>query len=291
MLIKTAIACGAAMVTIVTVAAHAQMTDGNKSEQAIKAAIYQTGSEIPEDYKADITLKKPDVIVMQWNEKPIDYNAREKDIEYISLLIKEEIASEKKRIALKKASRAETQYKPVASYNLLAPQISNDDCSSAIANAEKKYSIPPHMLQAIAITESGRGGKPDPWAMNIKGRAYYASGPQEVVNIVASHGSSSSIDIGCTQINLRWHGHRFSDWRQLLDPVTNAEYAAYHLTELKREFGGWSKAVSAYHSRTSWRGAQYACKVSSNYGKLFGDNRSGCGPDIDILASYLQNRV
>ena len=61
--------------------------------------------------------------------------------------------------------------------------------------------------------------------MNIKGRAHYAGSPQEMVNIVNQHGTSASIDIGCTQVNLKWHGHRFADWRSLIDPQTNADYA------------------------------------------------------------------
>ena len=181
---------------------------------------------------------------------------------------------------------------PVQSVNLAAPAIGDSDCSRAIAASETKYGIPPHMLRAIALTESGREGEPYPWAMNIMGRAHYASGPDEMVQIVNNYGSRASIDIGCTQINLKYHGHRFADWRSLLDPQTNADYAAYHLLELRREFGSWSKAVSAYHSRTSWRGANYACTVSRNYGKIFGDNRKGCGPDIEMLAAYLvQNRI
>jgi len=164
-------------------------------------------------------------------------------------------------------------------------------CQAAIAQAEKKYNLPPYILQAIALTESGRGGDPYPWAMNIKGRAYYASGPAEVEQIVRQHGERSSIDIGCSQVNLKYHGHRFSDWRVLLDPVTNADYAAFHLVELYREMGGWSKAVAAYHSRTNWRGANYACKVSQNYGNLLGDRRKGCGPDIERLATYLYANV
>jgi len=179
---------------------------------------------------------------------------------------------------------------PIQNVNLTTAQVkvAGSDCSTAIANAEVKYGIPPHMLKAIALTESGRDGEPYPWAMNIMGKAHYASSPQEIVNIVNRYGSRSSIDIGCSQVNLKYHGHRFRDWKSLIDPQTNADYAAYHLLELRREFGSWSKAVSAYHSRTSWRGANYACTVSKNYGKIFGDNRKGCGPDIEILAAHLQ---
>lgn len=163
-------------------------------------------------------------------------------------------------------------------------------CSTAISKAEKKYNLPPRILQAISITESGQGNQPSPWAMNIKGRPHYAKSPQEVEAIVARYGSSASIDIGCAQVNLRWHGPRFDDWRSLINPDVNADYAAFHLVELKSELGSWGRAVAAYHSRTNWRGANYACTVSRNYGRLLGDTRKGCGPNIDALTAYLSAR-
>lgn len=163
-------------------------------------------------------------------------------------------------------------------------------CEEAIMKAETRYGLPPFILQAIAITESGQGGKPSPWAMNIKGKSHYAQGRAEVEAIVAHHGARASIDIGCNQINLRWHGSKFDDWRQLLDPEINADYAARYLRELRQETGSWGKAVAAYHSRTNWRGAGYACTVSRNYGRLLGDKRKGCGPNIDQLTAYLSER-
>lgn len=164
-------------------------------------------------------------------------------------------------------------------------------CEQAITAAEKQYNLPPYILHAIAITESGVKGRPYPYAMNIKGRAYYASSAQEMYNIVAQHGAQSSIDVGCVQVNLKWHGKRFPNWAALLDPNTNAQYAAFHLTELFREFGSWNAAVSAYHSRTAWRGVNYACLVSKNYGHILGDYRKGCGPSIEHLAAYLYANV
>lgn len=185
------------------------------------------------------------------------------------------------------APAPQVQQQIAAAVDAGAATIDNGDCRAAIATAEKKYGVPPYMLQAIALTESGREGSPYPWAMNIQGRAYYASGPQEIQTIVDRYGSNASIDIGCAQVNLKFHGFRFADWRSLIDPQTNADYAAYHLMELRREMGSWNRAVSAYHSRTPWRGANYACAVSRNYGRILGDLRPGCGPDIEILANYL----
>lgn len=164
-------------------------------------------------------------------------------------------------------------------------------CEQAITAAERQYNLPPYILHAIAITESGVKGRPYPHAMNIKGRAYYARNAQEMYNIVVQNGPTSSIDVGCVQVNLKWHGKRFPNWAALLDPQTNAQYAAFHLTELFREFGSWNAAVSAYHSRTAWRGVNYACLVSKNYGHILGDYRKGCGPSIEHLAAYLYANV
>lgn len=166
-----------------------------------------------------------------------------------------------------------------------------DSCETAIAAAERKYRLPPYLLHAIALTESGQNNRPYPYAMNIMGQGYYARSIEEMVNVVMRYGAGSSIDVGCVQVNLRYHGRRFSDWRTLLYPTANAEYAAYHLLELFREKGSWSAAVGAYHSRTPWRGANYACLVSRRYGQIFGANRTGCGPDINMMTAYLYRTI
>ena len=190
-------------------------------------------------------------------------------------------------------SQVQSQIADYAPSSQVAVQtaISPSGCEQAISAAEKKYNLPPYLLQAIALTESGTNNRPNPLAMNIKGKSYYARSAQEVINIVGQHGSRSSIDIGCAQINLKYHGERFPDWRVLITPAGNSEYAAFHLTELYRERGSWSRAVAAYHSRTPWRGTNYACLVSRKYGQIFGDNRKGCGPNIEMLAAYLYKNV
>ncbi len=43
----------------------------------------------------------------------------------------------------------------------------------------------------------------------------------------------------------------------MFDPVANARYAARFLAELHAEFGDWSQAVGAYHSRTQVHAQRY----------------------------------
>ncbi len=60
----------------------------------------------------------------------------------------------------------------------------------------------------------------------------------------------TNFDVGCFQLNLRWHGGAFESIEAMFDPERNARYAAQFLANLAREGGGWSAAAGAYHSRT-----------------------------------------
>lgn len=184
--------------------------------------------------------------------------------------------------------QAITRYAPTGPAAGYGQAWTADDCESSIRGAETKYGLPPYLLAAIAITESGYRERPHPFAMNISGRQYFASGTAEMDRIVAANGGDqASIDVGCLQINLRWHASRFRDWHSLLVPRYNAEYAALYLTELKRSMGSWSAAVGAYHSRTPWRSTSYACLVSRRWSQIFGSAREGCGADIEAMSQLM----
>jgi hypothetical protein len=66
-----------------------------------------------------------------------------------------------------------------------------------------------------------------------------------------------SYDVGCFQINYRWHGQHFASVEQMFDPDANAAYAARFLSELYAELGDWSRAAGAYHSRTPTFAGRY----------------------------------
>jgi hypothetical protein len=77
----------------------------------------------------------------------------------------------------------------------------------------------------------------------------------------------TNIDIGCFQINYRWHADGFRSLDDMFHPELNALYAARFLSELYREFGNWTEAVGAYHSRTS----KYADRYLSKFHDLRSD--------------------
>lgn len=141
-------------------------------------------------------------------------------------------------------------------------------CPQLIANAEARRQIPHGLLMAIAITESGLDGTPNPFAMNIAGRSYHASGTREMASIIASNQKRgiTSIDVGCMQINLKYHAENFRSYTELLDSATNVEYGASYLIKLAAEQGSWREGVMDYHNkRNSARRAWYGCKVWNNY--------------------------
>ncbi|MDE3029431.1 MAG: transglycosylase SLT domain-containing protein, partial [Paracoccaceae bacterium] len=60
---------------------------------------------------------------------------------------------------------------------------------------------------------------------------------------------SDSFDVGCFQLNYRWHGQAFASLAAMFDPTQNALYAARFLRSLYDEYGDWTAAAGAYHSR------------------------------------------
>lgn len=128
-------------------------------------------------------------------------------------------------------------------------------CDQASLVAASRWDVPLTILKAIARTESGttQDGTfaPWPWSVNIEGRGKYLSSKQNAERFVraALNNGYTNIDIGCFQINYRWHGENFSSVNAMLDPVQNAHYAAEFLSSLHQEFGNWESAAGAYHSR------------------------------------------
>lgn len=128
-------------------------------------------------------------------------------------------------------------------------------CDRAALVASEASGVPLRVLLALTRVETGRSGagglRPWPWTMNIEGRGYWLGTRAEARGLATRtvFGGTKSFDVGCFQINYRWHGKNFRSLDDMFDPTANAEYAAGFLSELYAEFGSWPKAVAAYHSR------------------------------------------
>ncbi|SNS69309.1 Transglycosylase SLT domain-containing protein [[Luteovulum] sphaeroides subsp. megalophilum] len=59
-----------------------------------------------------------------------------------------------------------------------------------------------------------------------------------------------NFDVGCFQLNNRWHAANFASMHDMFDPDANALYAARYLQDLRGPSDDWSSAAGAYHSAT-----------------------------------------
>jgi hypothetical protein len=129
-------------------------------------------------------------------------------------------------------------------------------CDDAARSAAQNAGIPDTVMLAITRTETGRAqnGKlsPWPWTVNMEGKGVWFETEDAARTYVFQHykRGARSFDVGCFQINYRWHGDAFASIDEMFDPTANAQYAAKFLLELYAELGSWSRAAGAYHSRT-----------------------------------------
>ena len=141
-------------------------------------------------------------------------------------------------------------------------------CLNATANAERAAHLPPRLLDAIALVESGRRDQdgvfmPWPWTINVQGVGHFYDTKAEAIAAVQQFEAQGikSIDVGCTQVNLMYHAEAFASLDQAFDPQTNSLYAASFLNQLYNQTGSWPKAAAAYHSQTPDVGIDYQRRV------------------------------
>lgn len=144
-------------------------------------------------------------------------------------------------------------------------------CTDAVARAERQHGLPRGLLQAIALTETGRRIDGEltawPWAINVEGVGRWFDARLQAQSHVANLLSQGvrSIDVGCMQINLRWHPNAFSDLTEAFDPSANTAYAARYLLALHQEMGDWLAAAGRYHSADPLRAQGYRERVARNW--------------------------
>lgn len=149
-----------------------------------------------------------------------------------------------------------------------AAQARPELCEEAARRAALESRVPADVLLAISLTETGRAWRgvvrPWPWAANIDGQGFWFDGPEAAMAFARDQLARGrrSFDLGCFQINWRWHGEHFASPADLLDPLTSARYAARFLARLFDELGSWEAAAGAYHSRTPHLAARYRARFA-----------------------------
>lgn len=149
-------------------------------------------------------------------------------------------------------------------------------CEEAARLVADETGVPPDVLRAISLTETGRadGGetRPWPWTVNMEGKGIWFETEDDARAYVYEHfkRGARSFDVGCFQINYKWHHQGFASLDEMFDPLAGGRYAARFLAELYREKGSWDAAAGAYHSRTPELAERYLASFRAHRADLAG---------------------
>lgn len=133
--------------------------------------------------------------------------------------------------------------------------------------------MPRQMLQAIALTESGRWDKERqekfawPWTVTSGGGGKFFENRRQAIDYVRALQAKGirNIDVGCMQVNLKYHPKAFANLEQAFNPHVNAAYAADLLQRLRVSTLSWAQAVRHYHSSRRIQGRKYWRKFQNTW--------------------------
>ncbi len=142
-------------------------------------------------------------------------------------------------------------------------------CARETAKVERRKGIPRYLLAAISLAETGRWNGESrenvawPWTVTAQGEGRYFASKRDAITHVYElwDAGVENIDVGCMQVNLRYHGRAFANLDEALDPAVNTDYAARFLKELKNQTRSWTRAAAQYHSATPAKNRPYKLKV------------------------------
>jgi hypothetical protein len=148
-------------------------------------------------------------------------------------------------------------------------------CSRYFSLYERKNHMPSNLLRAVAATESGLWSKDDkkfmawPWTINVSGKGYQYNSKAEVIAAVKKFQAegNKSIDVGCMQINLKYHPDAFTNLEQAFEPRYNIAYAAKFITDKYAQTGNWEGAIRNYHNANPEFSDKYIALVNNNWRK------------------------
>jgi hypothetical protein len=157
-----------------------------------------------------------------------------------------------------------------------------DVCGTIAERTEVAEGIPPGLIRAVTLVESGRWLPDDqrtqawPWTVTAGPNTFYLPTKRAALEKVEELQASgrSNIDVGCMQINLGYHGDAFASLEDALDPARNIAYGAKFLKQLRLETRSWARATALYHSSDPDLGQVYRAKVYRRWHELRRDRLS-----------------
>ncbi len=147
-------------------------------------------------------------------------------------------------------------------------------CENKIQKIEMQTDIPKGLLVSIGKAEAIRKIKNKfviwPWTINHAGRSMFFDNKKQMKNYVYKNLKKDdfNIDVGCMQINIKWHKNNFKKISDMFEVNPNVSYAASFLQQLKNKHGSWDKAIKHYHSSDPQKNKPYLIKVKSFWKKI-----------------------
>ncbi len=169
----------------------------------------------------------------------------------------------------------------------------SDLCLTAARQAAADTGVPLSVLIAVTQTETGRQRdgqtRPWPWTVNTEGTGHWFDTRTAAVDHARANlaAGKTSFDVGCFQINYRWHATSFASLDAMFDPAVNARYAARFLLQLHQEKGDWSAAAGAFHSRTE----VYANRYRATFDRYRAEAQSAGADNGFLLADATAPRT
>lgn len=142
-------------------------------------------------------------------------------------------------------------------------------CARETAARERIDGVPGGYLRAISVVETGRWDDARkasfawPWTVTAEGEGKYYPTKAAAIRAVRDlrNRGLTNIDIGCMQINLRYHGDAFDSLEEGFEPSRNIAYAAEFLNRLREREKSWARAVQFYHSSIPEHQRRYYRKI------------------------------
>jgi len=172
-------------------------------------------------------------------------------------------------------------------------------CEKQTRIMERQKNIPKDLLKAISLAEAGRWNAKTkaniawPWTVTYDGKGRFFDSKQEAqaeVEIALTEGVRN-IDVGCMQINLKYHPDAFTRLSDAFDPAINTAYAATFLKSIQAKNKNWALATGVYHSSTKEKALKYrrrVFKLMRNIKTAAQQNKTQPGPEQRII--YLVDR-
>ena len=146
-------------------------------------------------------------------------------------------------------------------------------CEKIIKNIELQTDIPKGLLLGIGKAEAIRKFNNKyiiwPWTINHAGKSLFFDTKKQMTNYVFKNLQKNdlNIDVGCMQINIKWHKNNFKKISDMFEIDPNISYAASFLKQLKNRHGSWDEAIKYYHSSDPKKNNPYLIKVKSFWKK------------------------